>query len=105
MDVDDERLFTANLTDLRLSYQFSAKQFIRLALIYSDVERNTSNYLIDVDATDRNLGTQLVYSYMINPLSRLFIGYGDSAFADDNNPGLLRTEQTVFMKFSYAWLY
>lgn len=105
MDVDDEALFTANLTDLRLSYQFSAKQFIRLALIYSDVERNTSNYLIDVDATDRNLGTQLVYSYMINPLSRLFIGYGDSAFADDNNLGLLRTEQTVFMKFSYAWLY
>jgi hypothetical protein len=42
---------------------------------------------------------------MINPLSRLFIGYGDSAFADDENPGLMRTEQAVFMKFSYAWLY
>lgn len=105
IDVNDEMLFTANLSDLRLSYQFSANQFIRVALVYADIKRNTSNYLMDVDARDRSLGTQIVYSYMINPLSRLFIGYGDSAFADDDNPGLLRTEQAVFMKFSYAWLY
>jgi hypothetical protein len=105
IDVNNEMLFTANLTDLRLSYQFSAKQFVRLALVYADVKRNTDNYLVQVDARDRSLGTQLIYSYMINPLSRLFIGYGDSAFADDENPGLMRTEQAVFMKFSYAWLY
>lgn len=105
IDVNDEMLFTANLSDLRLSYQFNPRQFIRLALVYADIKRNTDNYLMTVDERDRSLGTQLVYSYMINPLSRLFIGYGDSAFSDDNNPGLLRTEQTVFMKFSYAWLY
>ena len=105
IDVNDEMLFTANLSDLRLSYQFSAEQFIRVALVYADIKRNTDNYLMRVDARDRSLGTQVVYSYMINPLSRLFIGYGDSAFADDENPGLLRTEQAVFMKFSYAWLY
>ena len=105
INVNDEMLFTANLSDFRISYQFSAKQYIRLALIYSDIRRNTNNYLVDVDARERSMGTQLIYSYMINPLSRLFIGYGDSAFADDNTPGLFRTEQAVFMKFSYAWLY
>jgi len=105
IDVNDDMLFTANLSDLRLSYQFSPNQFIRLALVYADIKRNTDNYLVEVDERDRSLGTQLVYSYMINPLSRLFIGYGDSAFSDDDNPGLYRTEQTVFMKFSYAWLY
>lgn len=105
IDVNDEMLFTANLSDLRLSYQFSANQFIRVALVYADIKRNTDNYLMSVDARDRSLGTQIVYSYMINPLSRLFIGYGDSAFADDETPGLLRTEQAIFMKFSYAWLY
>lgn len=105
IDVNNEMLFTANLSDFRMSYQFDAKQFLRLALIYSDVRRNPNNYLVNVDARERNMGTQLVYSYMINPLSRLFIGYGDSAFADEATPGLFRTEQAVFMKFSYAWLY
>lgn len=105
IDVNNATLFTANLTDLRLSYQFSAKQFLRLALVYSDVKRNKENYLFDVRERDRNLGTQLVYSYMINPLSRLFVGYGDAAIANDNFPGLRRFEQTIFAKFSYAWLY
>ena len=105
IEVSNAELFTANLTDLRLSYQFSANQFVRLALVYSDVKRNKENYLFDVPERDRDLGTQLVYSYMINPLSRLFIGYGDAAIANDNFPGLRRFEQTVFAKFSYAWLY
>lgn len=105
IDVNDAELFTANLSDLRMSYQFDAKQFVRLALVYADIKRNPDNYLMSVDARERSLGTQLVYSYMINPLSRLFIGYGDSAIADEDNPGLARTEQAVFMKFSYAWLY
>ena len=105
IDVNNAELFTANLSDLRMSYQFDAKQFVRLALVYADIKRNPDNYLMSVDARERSLGTQLVYSYMINPLSRLFIGYGDSAIADEDNPGLARTEQAVFMKFSYAWLY
>lgn len=104
IDVEDEMLFTANLTDVRLSYQFDAKQFLRIALIYSDVRRNPANYLFDVDAWERNLGSQVIYSYMVNPLTRFFFGYGDAAFADDELPGLTRDQQTLFMKFSYAWL-
>ena len=106
-DVENEQLFTANLTDARLTYQFDQKQFLRLILVYSDIERNRDNYLesvrADIDAQDRSIGTQLLYSYKVNPLTKFFIGYSDSAYRDDTVTTMTKTEKSVFMKVSYAW--
>jgi hypothetical protein len=104
LDVQDEQLFTANLTDFRVTYQFNQRQFLRLILVYSDIQRNAANYTFDVDETNRNLGTQLLYSYKVNPLTKFFVGYSDSAFEDDEVRSLTKNERSVFMKFSYAWL-
>jgi hypothetical protein len=103
-DVDKQSLFTANLSDFRLTYQFDQRQFLRLILIYSDIERNPENYTFDVDANRKGLGTQLLYSYKINPLTKFFVGYSDSAYQDDVLTTLTKNERSVFMKFSYAWL-
>ncbi|MEW9798539.1 carbohydrate binding family 9 domain-containing protein [Alteromonas sp. CYL-A6] len=104
LDADGLSVFKANLTDLRLSYQFDAQQFIRLAVIYSDIRRNQKNYAFSVEEHERNVGTQLVYSYMVNPLTRFFVGYNDNAFSNDTINGLTRDRQSLFMKYSYAWL-
>ncbi|MCV2885722.1 carbohydrate binding family 9 domain-containing protein [Aestuariibacter sp. AA17] len=106
MDVEGERLYTANLTDARLSYQIDQRQLIRLILVYSDIERNKANYLDpnDIDARSTDFGAQLLYSYKLNPLTKFFVGYSSSGFEDDNVPNLTITEQSIFMKLSYAWL-
>jgi hypothetical protein len=104
LDAEGQELFTANLTDFRVSYQFDQRQLLRLILVYSDIERNQDNYTFDVDAQNRSLGTQLLYSYKINPLTKFFVGYSDSAYEDDQFDTLTKNEQSVFMKFSYAWL-
>ncbi|AWL11607.1 hypothetical protein HMF8227_01126 [Saliniradius amylolyticus] len=104
MDAADAPLFTANLTDTRFIYQFDAKQYLRLSLIYSDIERNQANYLDDVTEQSTDLGTQLLYSYKVNPLTSFFVGYADHGFTDDVVAGYTRDEQSVFMKFSYAWM-
>jgi len=103
-DVDGQQLFTANLADFRATYQFDQRQFLRLILVYSDIERNQQNYTFDVDASSKGLGTQLLYSYKINPLTKFFVGYSDSAYQDDVLTTLTKNQRSVFMKFSYAWL-
>ena len=104
LDVDNQQLFTADLTDFRTTYQFNQRQFLRLILVYSNIERNQQNYTFEVDAKSKGLGTQLLYSYKLNPLTKFFIGYSDSAYQDDVLTSLTKNERSVFMKFSYAWL-
>ncbi len=104
LDADDAEVFTANLTDVRLSYQFSVQSFLRLALIYSDISQNPLNNLGNVNARSKALGSQLLYSYKLNPQTLFFAGYSDNAFADDEIQSLTRDQRSVFAKFSYAFM-
>ncbi len=103
LDADGASVFKANLTDLRMTYQFDAKQFLRLIAVNSDIVRNRDNYREAVDARRRNLSLQLLYSYKVNPLTKCFIGYLQAGFSDDTFTQLVDTDRSVFMKFSYAW--
>lgn len=104
LDAAGAEVFTANLTDLRLSYQFSVRSFLRLALIYSNIRQNPLNNRGEVDSKARQLGSQLLYSYKVNPQTLVFAGYSDQAFSDDDITSLQRDKRTVFLKFSYAWM-
>jgi hypothetical protein len=104
LDADHAEVFTANLTDLRLSYQFSVRSFVRLALIYSDITQNPLNNQGVVTEREKNLGTQLLYSYKLNPQTLFFAGYSDHAYSDDEIQQLTRDDRSVFLKFSYAWM-
>jgi len=96
-------LFKANLTDLRATYQFDARSFIRLTIQYANRERNVDNYVRAIDKISRDLGTQVLYSYKVNAGTRFFIGYSDTGFQDDIYDSIEYTNRTFFAKFSYAW--
>lgn len=97
-------IFTVNLTDLRLTYQFSVRSFLRLVVQYQDIERDPALYIDDVDARSRNLGTQLLYSYKVNPQTVIFLGYSDAAERGGDLASFTTSERTFFAKFGYAWL-
>ncbi|MDA0278981.1 MAG: DUF5916 domain-containing protein [Proteobacteria bacterium] len=103
-DVDGGRLFTANLTDLKMTYQFSARSFLRFTLQYTDNKRNQELYLSQVQAHTKQLTIQLLYSYRFSAATRFFIGYSDAGFQNDTFDAIEKTNRTVFAKFSYAWL-
>lgn len=103
LEADGAKVFVANLTDLRMTYQFDTKQFLRLVVVHSDLERNRDNYREAVDANSRQLSLQALYSYKVNPLTKFFIGYAEAGFSDDTFSQLTETDRSVFMKFSYAW--
>ncbi len=102
-DVDGGRLFTANLSDGRITYQFSPRSFLRFTLQYVDQDRDPSLYVNSVQSRNKTLATQLLYSYRIDAASRFFIGYSDSGFQNDSFDSIEQTNRTVFAKFSYAW--
>lgn len=108
LNVDEGRLYTANLFDVGLAYQFDMNSILKLIVQYVDVERDLALYTVDdiddmPEAINRNFSTQLIYSYKINPQTLFFIGYSDGGFQDDNLDKLTRDQRTVFTKFSYAW--
>ncbi|MFC4701378.1 DUF5916 domain-containing protein [Glaciecola siphonariae] len=104
LDSANQSLFVANLIDTRITYQFDPRQFLRLIVAFSDIKRNASNYIVEVDEKSRNLGFQLLYSYKVNPLTKFFLGYSQSAYDNDALNRLATDNQSLFMKFSYAWL-
>ena len=103
-NVEGGRLFTANLTDLKTTYQFSARSFLRFTLQYTDNKRNQELYVSPVQSRSKQLTTQLLYSYRVSAATRFFIGYSDAGFQNDTYDSIEKTNRTIFAKFSYAWL-
>ena len=104
VDADSAKVFSANLTDLRLSYQFSIRSYLRLSLIYSNIKQNPFNNNGEVVQSSKTLGSQLLYSYKINPQTLLFAGYSDNALINDEVQDLTALERSIFIKISYAWM-
>ena len=108
LDFNDQQVFTAQILDTRMTYQFDQQQFLRLIIAYSSVDRNLANYNLSLrdslDSEEQDIGWQLLYSYKLNPLTKFFVGIADSSLNNDRLSSFTSVEQSVFMKFSYAWL-
>ncbi len=111
---DGGNVYVANLTDLRLSYQFNLRQRLRLAILRNDLKLDPSLFTQWVPAHQRSIDTQVIYSYKINPRAALYAGYADGYFSGDQVLGtdeepiygyypLFQSNRTLFMKISYAW--
>jgi hypothetical protein len=97
-------IFDAKLTDLRLTWQFNVRSFVRLTLQDQDIERNVELYTNRLtDPSTSTLATQLLYSYKLNPQTVLFAGYSDNSVEDNFTGGLEQVGRTLFLKLSYAW--
>jgi hypothetical protein len=108
VELDDEsgrRIFAADVSDLRLTWQFNVRSFLRMTLQQQLVERNLLLFIdADTDAESKARGAQLLYSYQLNPQTVVFAGYSDNHRQDDELASLIKTDRTFFLKFSYAWV-
>ncbi len=102
LDVAPGRLYTANISRLRLVYQFNKRTFLRTILQYCVYDRNVNLYTDEETPKDKNLFTQILFSYKINPQTVLFLGYSDNHYGDHIDP-LTQTDRTFFAKIGYAW--
>lgn len=108
LNADGENVFIARLTDFRTTYQFNVQSFLRFSLIFNNTSRNPNNYLYsapeDINRHSKNLSTELLYAYKINPQTVFYLGYSDHHYGEEDLSDLEQEQRSVFMKFSYAWI-
>jgi Domain of unknown function (DUF5916)/Carbohydrate family 9 binding domain-like len=100
--IDEENLYTANLPQVKIVYQFDSRTFVRLITQYSIVDRNVALYTIPVEPKTKTLFNQFLFSYKVNPRTVLFLGYSDNHL-EITDVALTRTNRTVYFKVGYAW--
>jgi hypothetical protein len=98
-------IFDAQLTDLRMTWQFSVRSFVRLTMQRQRVERNPDMYVFPgVEPRTESFGSQLLYSYKLNPQTVVFAGYSGNLREDSTFRSLTETDRVFFIKMSYAWI-
>ncbi len=104
MTVTGAPLFTANISQATLAYQFTTRSFVRAILQHVDYGYNTALYTDDRDPEYRHLFSQFLFSYKINPQTVFFLGYTDNSEANQDY-GLASSDRTIFAKVGYAWTF
>jgi hypothetical protein len=104
LEADNANVFTENLTELRVSYQFNIYSYLKLNVVYTDIDFNLDNNPSAYSVKDNKLSTQLIYAYKINPQTVFYLGYSDNSYQDDRLKNLTRDQRTIYSKISYAWL-
>ena len=99
---DSERIFDANLTELRALYHFNVRSFVRAIVQLRDTDRNPGQFIETIEPESRRAFGQLLFSYKVNPQTVLFLGYTDNLEGTDQID-LTRTDRTFFFKIGYAW--
>ncbi len=99
---EGSKVFTANLTQGTLRYQFGVRTFLRAIVQFQDISRNTAAYVEPPPPDTRTVFTQFLFSYKLNPQSVLFVGYSDNHLGTDSF-GLRQMNRTFFTKLGYAW--
>ncbi len=99
--IDAGRLYTANVSNLRLVYQFNSRTFLRTLLRYINYQYNSQYYLSPPDPEFKHLFTQVLFSYKVNPRTVLFLGYSDDYYGFQQVP-FTQTNRTIFLKIGYA---
>jgi len=102
LSLEGNEIFTANLSQVNLIYNFNVRMFVRLIMQYLDVARNPDLYFFPIPDKTQTVFTQFLFSYKLNPQTVLFFGYSDN-YLGMTNIDITQTNRTFFVKLGYAW--
>lgn len=95
------RVFTARVSRLRATYNFSSRFFARVVVQGVTTTRDVTLFSRPTDPKSRELSGSLLVAYKLNWQSVLFVGYGDDRSLDDQER-LRPASRQMFVKLSYA---
>jgi hypothetical protein len=103
LKVEGGELFLAQVPEMRINYQRDTRTMFRAILQYTNVGRDPLLFVNPVASENRDLFAQLLFSYKVNPQTAMYVGYVSGASGTDEF-AMTHANQTLFAKFSYAWL-
>lgn len=102
LDIRGSRLFTAQIERLKVTYNFTARAFVRVIGEYLDVNRDPALYTFPVREESGSFAGSALFAYQLNWQTVLFVGYADNRLQDDLGE-LQPADRLVFVKLSYAF--
>lgn len=100
LDVGGARLYTANLYDVRVAWYFTTRLFVNTIAQAQDVRNNTALYPTGTPIRTRNLATQWLIGYQINPWTVFYAGSSEG-YQESGAQPLLPRQRTYYLKASY----
>jgi len=97
LTVEGSRLYLANVSQGTVVYQFNVRTFVRSIIQFIDYRYNTQLYSFEIEPRFRQLFTQFLFSYKINPRTVLFVGYSDNHYGSQEY-SLTQADRTLFCK-------
>ena len=103
MDVNSGRLYTANISRIKLIYQINKEMFLRGIVQYVNYQRDETLYTDEVEPETKDIFTQFLFSYKISPQTVFFLGYSDNYYGN-YTLDITQTNRTLFTKIGYAFV-
>ncbi|NIM58194.1 MAG: hypothetical protein GTO16_04530 [Candidatus Aminicenantes bacterium] len=97
-----DEIFEANLSQLKVVYNFNLRMFVRGIIQYLNLARTPALYVDPVPRKMQTVFTQILFSYKLNPQTVFFLGYSDNYFGE-TGIDIAQTDRTFFIKLGYAW--
>jgi len=101
LNIGKNRLFTADVAQLKATYNFSSRMFLRFVGQYSQVNRNPLLYSEPVQKMEGYWGTTILYGYRFNWQTAIYVGYSNERVLENDTwyqPGT----NHFFIKYAYA---
>ncbi|MBN1149772.1 carbohydrate binding family 9 domain-containing protein [candidate division WOR-3 bacterium] len=103
MEIEEGKLYTANVLNLSAKHHFSHKCFVRGILQYVGYVFDPDLYPFPISRESKSIFTQLLFSYKVNPQTVLYLGYSDNYDGDEVNP-IAQRDRTLFAKVGYSFV-
>jgi hypothetical protein len=101
LSLEGEKIYNVNLLQAKMIYNFNVRTLFRIIIQYMHLSRNTDLYISPVDPVSKTLFTQFLFSYKVNPQTKVYLGYSDD-YLGLKGIDLTRTNRTFFLKIGYA---
>ncbi len=100
LDFAGAQLYSANLYDVRVSWYFTTRLFVNTIAQAQDVRNNVALYPAGTPLRTRNLATQWLIGYQVNPWTVFYAGSSEGYQESGERP-LLARQRTYYLKASY----
>lgn len=99
----EHRVFTAQIEQLRATYTFNARMFLRTIIQNTRSNFNRALYDFDIDQHQGTLASQLLFAYKLNWQTVMYLGYSDLRDVLSQNNDFAMQDRQFFFKLSYAF--
>lgn len=102
LNIAGAKLFTADVAQVKATYNFTARMFVRWIGQFEQVHRNVTLYREPVDSHESSFGGSLLYGYRFNWQTAVYVGYSDERALQPGH-GYQKGDDHFFFKLAYAF--